>query len=140
MGGAKGEAAHGPGPRTVTPPREEPVGRRLRQALKAVPVGTFDWNIRTGEMRIDDVGNVVRHAKGPAQLRLLRSTGLICEVSDKSLTTPRIRRASEMDEGGRGLQLIAALSHRRGTRYTAGGKCIWTEQSLCGGSDGALKW
>lgn len=86
------------------------------------------------------VGNVVRHAKGPAQLRLLRSTSLICEVSDRSLTTPRIRRTSEMDEGGRGLQLIAALSHRWGTRYTAGGQCIWTEQPLCGGSDGGLKW
>lgn len=36
------------------------------------------------------VGNVVRHAKGPVQLRLLRSDVLICEVSDGSLTTPRV--------------------------------------------------
>ncbi|MCF1592516.1 SpoIIE family protein phosphatase [Streptomyces muensis] len=76
------------------------------------------------------VGNVVRHAKGPIQLRLLRSANLICEVSDGSLTTPRIRRASETDEGGRGLQLVAALSQRWGTRYTATGKSIWTEQAL----------
>jgi hypothetical protein len=45
---------------------------------------------------------------------------------------PRIRRASETDEGGRGLQLVTALSRRWGTRYTATGKCIWTEQPLFG--------
>ncbi|QFZ78085.1 SpoIIE family protein phosphatase [Streptomyces fagopyri] len=78
------------------------------------------------------VGNVVRHAKGPLRLRLLRSAGLICEVFDGSLTMPRIRRATDTDEGGRGLQLITALSYRWGTRYTPTGKCIWTEQPLHG--------
>jgi anti-sigma regulatory factor (Ser/Thr protein kinase) len=76
------------------------------------------------------VGNVVRHAKGPIRLRLLRSRALTCEVSDGSVTTPRIRHASDTDEGGRGLQLVAALAHRWGTRYTTTGKCIWTEQPL----------
>nr|WP_143678341.1 ATP-binding protein [Streptomyces rhizosphaericus] len=51
-------------------------------------------------------------------------------MTDGSLTTPRIRHASETDEGGRGLQLVSALSHRWGTRYTPTGKCIWTEQPL----------
>ncbi|MFD0331875.1 SpoIIE family protein phosphatase [Streptacidiphilus monticola] len=76
------------------------------------------------------VGNVVRHAQGPARLRLLRSWTLICEVSDCSLTTPQVRHARETDEGGRGLQLVAALAQRWGVRYTPDGKCIWTEQSL----------
>jgi PAS domain S-box-containing protein len=76
------------------------------------------------------VGNVVRHAQGPLHLRLLRSRSLVCEVSDGSITTPRIRRASWSDEGGRGLQLVAALCNRWGTRYTTTGKCIWTEQIL----------
>jgi hypothetical protein len=76
------------------------------------------------------VGNVVRHARGPLQLRLIRSRSLICEVSDGSLTTPRIRRARDTDEGGRGLQLVAMLSQRWGVRYTPDGKCIWTEQPL----------
>ncbi|MFC4007152.1 SpoIIE family protein phosphatase [Nonomuraea purpurea] len=85
----------------------------------------------TTELLVSElIGNVVRHARGPVQLRLLRGRSLVCEVSDGSLTTPRIRRASDTDEGGRGLQLVAALSHRWGTRYTATGKCIWTEQSL----------
>jgi len=76
------------------------------------------------------VANVIRHARGPVGLRLLRCRTLICEVRDGSQTTPRIRRASWTDEGGRGLQLIAALCDRWGTRYTTNGKCIWTEQSL----------
>ncbi|WP_406415074.1 SpoIIE family protein phosphatase [Streptomyces sp. NBC_01614] len=76
------------------------------------------------------VGNVIRHAKGPLRLRLLHGAELICEVFDGSLTMPRIRRATETDEGGRGLQLVTALSQRWGTRYTATGKCIWTEQAL----------
>ncbi|MCW7944351.1 hypothetical protein AAW14_20170 [Streptomyces hygroscopicus] len=85
----------------------------------------------TTELLVSElVGNVVRHAGGPATLRLLRSRTLICEVSDGSLTMPQIRRAADTDEGGRGLQLIAALAERWGARYTPSGKCIWTEQSL----------
>ncbi|WP_245606515.1 SpoIIE family protein phosphatase [Streptomyces himastatinicus] len=85
----------------------------------------------TTELLVSElVGNVVRHAKGPIRLRLLRSRSLICEVSDGSPTTPRIRRASDTDEGGRGLQLVSALSHRWGTRFTPTGKCIWAEQPL----------
>lgn len=78
------------------------------------------------------VGNVIRHARGPITLRLLRSRALICEVTDRSLTMPRIRRAADTDEGGRGLQLVAALAERWGAHYTESGKCIWTEQSLTG--------
>ncbi|WP_214409285.1 ATP-binding SpoIIE family protein phosphatase [Sphaerisporangium fuscum] len=90
----------------------------------------YDLSTTTELLASELVGNVVRHAKGPIQLRLLRSDVLTCEVSDGSSTTPRLRRTSETDEGGRGLQLVAALSQRWGTRYTPTGKCIWTEQPL----------
>jgi serine phosphatase RsbU (regulator of sigma subunit) len=89
-----------------------------------------DLMLTTEMLASELVANVVRHASGPARLRLLRSRSLVCEVFDGSLTTPRIRRAAWTDEGGRGLQLIAALSDRWGTRYMTTGKCIWTEQSL----------
>ncbi|MFE6806487.1 SpoIIE family protein phosphatase [Streptomyces sp. NPDC057681] len=94
-----------------------------------------DWELEeltvTTELLASElVGNVVRYAKGPMRLRLLRGKELICEVSDGSLTMPRIRHASETDEGGRGLQLVAALSQRWGTRYTVAGKWIWTAQPL----------
>jgi serine phosphatase RsbU (regulator of sigma subunit) len=75
------------------------------------------------------IANVIRHAHGPIQLRLILSNDLVCEVFDGSETTPRIRRTSWTDEGGRGLQLVAALSERWGTRYLTTGKSIWTEQS-----------
>ncbi len=106
-----------------------------RQAREHVRAQLATWRLEdlvmsTELLASELVGNVIRHAKGPIGLRLLRSDTLICEVSDGSLTTPRIRRASETDEGGRGLQLVAALSDRWGTRYTPTGKCIWTEQSL----------
>jgi PAS domain S-box-containing protein len=89
-----------------------------------------DLSMTTELLASELVGNVVRHAKGPIHLRLLRSEVLTCEVSDGSQTTPRIRRAAETDEGGRGLQLVSAISRRWGTRYTDTGKCIWTEQPL----------
>ncbi|MFD5116505.1 SpoIIE family protein phosphatase [Streptomyces sp. NPDC058391] len=91
----------------------------------------LDTLTMTAELLVSElVGNAIRYGKGPIGLRLLLGEGLICEVSDGSLTTPRIRHASDTDEGGRGLQLVAALSQRWGTRYTATGKCIWTEQQV----------
>ena len=77
------------------------------------------------------VTNAIRYAGRPISLRLLRDDhALICEVSDGSSTSPRLRRADVTDEGGRGLFLIAQLAERWGTRYTPKGKIIWTEQQL----------
>ncbi|MFJ4920922.1 SpoIIE family protein phosphatase [Streptomyces sp. NPDC088725] len=91
----------------------------------------LDLLTMTSELLVSElVGNAIRYGKGPIELRLLRGEGLICEVSDGSLTTPRIRHASDTDEGGRGLQLVDTLAQRWGTRYTATGKCIWTEQQV----------
>ncbi len=67
----------------------------------------------TTELLVSElVGNVVRHAKVPV--------------------IPRIRRASETDDGGRGLRPVAARSQRWGARYTGTGTCIWTGQALTG--------
>ncbi|MFE0508976.1 SpoIIE family protein phosphatase [Streptomyces sp. NPDC058964] len=76
------------------------------------------------------VTNAIRHAGGPIQVRLIRDRSLICEVSDGSSTSPHLRRAATTDEGGRGLFLVAQFAERWGTRYTADGKVIWTEQPL----------
>ncbi|MEU9449879.1 SpoIIE family protein phosphatase [Streptomyces sp. NPDC048277] len=87
----------------------------------------------TTELLVSElVGNVIRHARGPMWLRLLRSRILTCEVYDGSLSTPRIRHAKYTDEGGRGLQLVAALSRRWGARYLRDAKCIWAEQDIPG--------
>ncbi|MFE2018847.1 SpoIIE family protein phosphatase [Streptomyces sp. NPDC059499] len=77
------------------------------------------------------VTNSIRYANGPIRVRLVRDRTLICEVSDRSSTSPHLRQAATTDEGGRGLFLVAQLAERWGTRYTDdGGKVIWTEQLL----------
>jgi serine phosphatase RsbU (regulator of sigma subunit)/anti-sigma regulatory factor (Ser/Thr protein kinase) len=72
--------------------------------------------------------NAIRYGGPPIEVRLMRDRALICEVTDGSSTSPRLRRASYTDEGGRGLFLVAQLAQRWGTRYTGDGKVIWTEQ------------
>ena len=74
--------------------------------------------------------NAIRYATGPICVRLLRERTLICEVSDTSNTSPRLRYAASTDEGGRGLFLMAQFVARWGTRYTATGKTIWAEQRI----------
>ncbi|MDI3404058.1 ATP-binding SpoIIE family protein phosphatase [Streptomyces cavernicola] len=79
------------------------------------------------------VTNAIRYGGSPIRLRLIHDRCLICEVSDGSSTSPRLRRARVFDEGGRGLLLVAQLTQRWGTRYTRTGKTIWAEQSLSTG-------
>ncbi|WP_326696159.1 SpoIIE family protein phosphatase [Streptomyces sp. NBC_01754] len=96
------------------------------------------WNLVeeafTTELILSElVTNSIRHAAGPIRVRLIRDRALICEVSDRSSTSPHLRQAATTDEGGRGLFLVAQLAERWGTRYTDdGGKVIWTEQPLTG--------
>ncbi|MFF3850831.1 SpoIIE family protein phosphatase [Streptomyces sp. NPDC002328] len=76
------------------------------------------------------VTNGLRYATGPVELRLIRDRCLLCEVSDRAHTAPHLRRARRDDEGGRGLFLVAQVSQRWGTRYTASGKTIWAELAI----------
>ncbi|WP_229859929.1 ATP-binding protein, partial [Streptomyces anandii] len=63
----------------------------------------------------------------PVRVRLLLGRTVVCEVSDGSNTSPRLRRAATTDEGGRGLFLVSQFADRWGTRYVARGKVIWAE-------------
>ncbi|MEV6960230.1 SpoIIE family protein phosphatase [Streptomyces sp. NPDC051207] len=77
------------------------------------------------------VTNAVRYGgKGPVQVRLLRGESLVCEVTDHSNSSPRIRRAGTSEEGGRGLFLVARFSHAWGARYRTQGKTVWAEQPV----------
>ncbi|MFH8798239.1 SpoIIE family protein phosphatase [Streptomyces sp. NPDC017936] len=84
------------------------------------------------------VTNAIRYGSPPVGVRLLHGRCLICEVSDGSGTSPRLRRAATTDEGGRGLFLVAQFAQRWGTRYTPRGKVIWTEQLLHDGVAAAV--
>ncbi|MEV1078539.1 SpoIIE family protein phosphatase [Streptomyces sp. NPDC050211] len=85
--------------------------------------------VPTTELIVSElVTNAIRHAHAPIMLRLIHNGMLICEVSDGSSTSPHPRRARVLDEGGRGLLLVALLCERWGTRHTGAGKTIWAEQ------------
>ncbi|MEU6520485.1 SpoIIE family protein phosphatase [Streptomyces sp. NPDC046978] len=103
-------------------------------ALRAeVLAKLVDWNLEetafTTELILSElVTNAIRHAAPPVHLRLLRETNLVIEVSDGSSTSPHLRYAADMDEGGRGIFLVAQLAERWGTRFTPTGKIVWAEQ------------
>ncbi|WP_328536073.1 ATP-binding SpoIIE family protein phosphatase [Streptomyces sp. NBC_00344] len=106
------------------------------RSLVADQLGDWDLDdlVFASELIVSElVTNAIRYTGAPIGLRLIKDQRLICEVSDPSQTQPHLRRARLTDEGGRGLFLIAQLTHRWGSRYTASGKTIWTEQLLEGG-------
>ncbi|MFF3890103.1 SpoIIE family protein phosphatase [Streptomyces sp. NPDC001914] len=94
-----------------------------------------DWGLDeltfTTELVVSElVTNAIRYGSPPVQLRLIRGSALICEVSDSSSTAPHMRRARMFDEGGRGLMMVAQLSDRWGTRHVPAGKAIWAEVGM----------
>jgi anti-sigma regulatory factor (Ser/Thr protein kinase) len=101
-----------------------------RRAADQLATWGLDDAVPTTELIVSElVTNAIRHAEAPIQLRLIRNTALICEVSDASSTAPHPRRARALDEGGRGLFLVGQLAERWGTRHTPTGKTIWAEQT-----------
>lgn len=76
------------------------------------------------------VTNALLHGTPPLHLRIIKDHALTCEVQDSGANAPRLRHARTVDEGGRGLFIVARLSRNWGTRYTPGGKTVWTEQAL----------
>ncbi|MFI0774368.1 SpoIIE family protein phosphatase [Streptomyces sp. NPDC021212] len=111
-------------PTAVAPVRAACAGRMASWGLEHL---AFTTELIVSEL----VTNAIRYGAAPIRLRLLHEgRSLICEVSDSSNTSPHLRRAATTDEGGRGLFLVAQFAQRWGTRYTARGKVIWTEQSL----------
>ncbi|MFJ7147335.1 SpoIIE family protein phosphatase [Streptomyces sp. NPDC100445] len=107
----------------------------VSETRAAVTRQLADWGLEelafTTELVLSElVTNAIRYGRGPIGVRLLRDRTLICEVSDRSTTSPHLRYAGSADEGGRGLFLVAQLAERWGTRYTPDGKVIWAEQPL----------
>lgn len=109
------------------------VRRRARAALST-------WNLPT---RVADdvllvvselVTNALVHAVPPATLRLSRVRADACgavrvEVTDTGPTRPgrRSAPAPDPDEHGRGLDIVATLSARCGTRVHCGGVSRWAD-------------
>ncbi|MFF7188895.1 SpoIIE family protein phosphatase [Streptomyces sp. NPDC008222] len=95
-----------------------------------------DWGVDeesayTAEVIVSElVTNAVRYGAPPLQLRLIKDRTLTCEVNDSGYSAPRLRHAKTVDEGGRGLFIVAQLTHNWGVRYSADGKTVWAEQAL----------
>ncbi|PNG92942.1 SpoIIE family protein phosphatase [Streptomyces malaysiensis] len=107
------------------------VARSRRNVTERLTEWGLAEAVFTTELVVSElITNAIRHAVPPIQLRLIHDHSLICEVSDSSSTAPHMRRARTFDEGGRGLLLVARLSQRWGSRQTAEGKTIWSEQTL----------
>ncbi|WP_086561095.1 SpoIIE family protein phosphatase [Streptomyces africanus] len=113
------------------PPEPTAVARARKMAGEQLAAWGLTEAEFTTELIVSElVTNALRYGGSPIELRLIRDSALICEVSDGSSTAPHLRRARVFDEGGRGLLLVAQLSERWGSRQTPTGKTIWAEQPL----------
>ena len=72
--------------------------------------------------------NSLRHGTGPVELRVLLLDEVVTIAArDGAAPLPRLRRAADTDEGGRGLHLVSQLAARWGTRPAGDGKVVWCE-------------
>ncbi|MEO3783277.1 SpoIIE family protein phosphatase [Actinocorallia sp. B10E7] len=109
----------------------------VRRARGLVRAQLEEWGLAelsyTAELLASElVTNAVRYSPGALELRLLRERTLVIEVMDRSAALPRLRRAADDDEGGRGLLVVSEFARRWGTRRTALGKVVWCDLPLPG--------
>jgi len=107
-------------------------GRAVQQARQFVSTTLSEWS--TPDPPRSDivlcvselVTNAVIHGRPPIQLRLRGDAEhVVLEVSDRAPYLPRLLRPTFEDEHGRGLQLVALIADRWGTRPTPDGKSVW---------------
>jgi anti-sigma regulatory factor (Ser/Thr protein kinase) len=110
-------------------------GSQARQALRQL-FATARIDRETSETAVllanELVTNAVEHGRGSAYLNATVDTGAIrLEVTDSSTVEPRpSTTVSDLDERGRGLILIDALSSRWGVSPRPDGKTVWCELDL----------
>jgi anti-sigma regulatory factor (Ser/Thr protein kinase) len=113
------------------------------EARREVSLQLAEWGLQelvpsTALLVSELITNGLRYSTGEIGLRVIRrEKTLACEVTDTSRTAPTLRRAHDDDEGGRGLFLVAQLTHDWGVRPVTGGKKVWAEQLLPGHDSGA---
>ena len=72
------------------------------------------------------VDNVVQHTDDGGELYLRREHDtVLIQVHDHSRAFPQLQRRDPRRPGGRGLQLVAALTETWGSRPTPSGKYVW---------------
>lgn len=77
--------------------------------------------------------NALVHGDGKVRVRVRPTErGLRVEVHDDNPALPARRQATPLDEGGRGIALVEALSSGWGAERTDDGKTVWFEVSAAG--------
>ncbi|WP_205697892.1 SpoIIE family protein phosphatase [Conexibacter sp. SYSU D00693] len=109
----------------------------VREGRAAVSATLTGWHV-AGDVVADAVlvaselvTNAVLHGAAPIELRVRRSSShVMLEVRDGATVPPQKMRPDADEEHGRGLQLVASLSDRWGTRPLDGGKAVWCTLAL----------
>lgn len=81
------------------------------------------------------VTNAVLYATGPVQVLWdYDGVRVRVEVHDRDPNPPRahVTAATDLDEHGRGLQLVAMLADSWGSTRTTAGKAVWIELAAAG--------
>lgn len=89
-----------------------------------------DWHAEVALIVSELVGNAVRHSASDVRLRVDLDTGLTLTVTDGSAALPHRRAAGPLDESGRGMAIIEAISEAWGSDVTPTGKQVWARLRL----------
>lgn len=122
--GAALSSIHLPVPAAVSSVR-----RFVRDALTAWDLHALvgDVTLVTSELAT----NAITHGSSPFRTSLVRADGVVrVAVEDRSSAWPERHHARPVDQDGRGMAIVAALSQRSGCESTPGGKIAWAELNI----------
>lgn len=107
------------------------VARIRRFAVDACRTSAAGVDCDTVALLVSEVAtNALVHGTGEVKVRIVPGPpGVRVEVLDGSPALPALRTATALDEGGRGIALVEALSTAWGSEATADGKTVWFELS-----------
>ncbi len=107
--------------------------RRFAVEMSRTTAPTVDAD--TVALLVSEVAtNALVHGAGRVRVRVRPTLqGLRVEVHDEDSRLPSRRQANPLDEGGRGIALVDALSSGWGAETTPAGKTVWFEVAAATG-------
>lgn len=113
----------------VVPSLPASIASVRRFAVQACRQSGMGFLCDTVALLVSEVAtNALVHGTGDVQVRVITEDSMLrVEVSDDSPTMPTPRTADPMEEGGRGLALVASLASDWGVHRAGVGKVVWFE-------------
>jgi anti-sigma regulatory factor (Ser/Thr protein kinase) len=101
----------------------------VRAFVRSACPGLDDRDLLTLLIVVNELAsNAIVHTAGGFRVELRTLPGAVrVEVHDPGTRLPELRRAGPDDPGGRGLQIVQALSSAWGSIPERGGKLVWAE-------------